>query len=378
MIEHPLRERLRCQLMLALYRSGRQSEALDVFREARHRLAEELGLEPGEPLRRLERTILERDPCLDIPAAESAPAGTTPPPGVATQEPSGARRRQRWIALLTCLAVVAAVAAYLASRPSPANVAVAPNSVAVIDPRSNRIVADIPVDPRPAAIAFGEGAVWVASAGSGIVKHIDPRTRRVVGQVGLGTDITSLAVGFGALLGRERRWTARSRALIQPPTGSRTRFASGGRIRWRRNPCFSSPPAQELCGRRAAMICCASIRKTDPRALAATRAKPARARRRGLGRLADYRRRASAADHPGWARHAGPVDASRPDRSARARRKRRLADRLSGSGDRHACRSRFSSSQRDVRLVRVPELRHARGARNRVRTPSGASITAAS
>ena len=200
-IEHPLRERLRYQLMLALYRSGRQSEALDVFREARHRLADELGLEPGEPLRRLERAILERDPGLDIPAAAPAAAGATQPRGIATPDlrQRGARRRQRWVALLTCLAVVAAVAAYLATRSSPGNVAVAPNSVAVIDPRSNRIVADIPVDPRPVAIAFGEGAVWVASAGSGIVKHIDPRTRRVVGQVGLGTDITSLAVGFGAL-----------------------------------------------------------------------------------------------------------------------------------------------------------------------------------
>ena len=64
----PLRERLRAQLMLALYRSGRQAEALDAYRAARRVLADELGLEPGEPLRRLEQAILEQDPALDLEA----------------------------------------------------------------------------------------------------------------------------------------------------------------------------------------------------------------------------------------------------------------------------------------------------------------------
>jgi DNA-binding SARP family transcriptional activator len=63
---HPLRERLRGQLMLALYRSGRQAEALHVYRAARQELAEELGLEPGEALRRLERAILQQDPELEL------------------------------------------------------------------------------------------------------------------------------------------------------------------------------------------------------------------------------------------------------------------------------------------------------------------------
>jgi DNA-binding SARP family transcriptional activator len=58
---HPLREELRRLLMLALYRSGRQAAALEVFRDARRALVEELGLEPGEELRRLERAILRQD-----------------------------------------------------------------------------------------------------------------------------------------------------------------------------------------------------------------------------------------------------------------------------------------------------------------------------
>jgi len=66
--EHPLRERLVGQLVVALYRSGRQSEALEVYRNAKQRLSDELGLEPGPELRRLERGVLRQDPSLDAQA----------------------------------------------------------------------------------------------------------------------------------------------------------------------------------------------------------------------------------------------------------------------------------------------------------------------
>ncbi len=64
--EHPLSERLRGQFMLALYRSGRQAEALAAYRAARELLVESLGIEPGVALRRLERAILVQDPALDV------------------------------------------------------------------------------------------------------------------------------------------------------------------------------------------------------------------------------------------------------------------------------------------------------------------------
>ena len=72
--EQPLREHLRYQLMLALYRSARQAEALAAYREARRQLSEELALEPSEELKRLEQAILRQDPALDLPEAASGPS----------------------------------------------------------------------------------------------------------------------------------------------------------------------------------------------------------------------------------------------------------------------------------------------------------------
>ncbi|MFD5397256.1 BTAD domain-containing putative transcriptional regulator [Streptomyces sp. NPDC127097] len=70
--EDPLRERLSGQLMLAFYRCGRQTDALSVFRRIRSELVEQFGLEPSRELRRLERSILDHAPELDVPAAPVA------------------------------------------------------------------------------------------------------------------------------------------------------------------------------------------------------------------------------------------------------------------------------------------------------------------
>ena len=75
---HPLRERLRAQLAIALYRSGRQADALAACREAREVLRDELGLEPTSELREVETAILRHDPSLDHPATARAPVPATP------------------------------------------------------------------------------------------------------------------------------------------------------------------------------------------------------------------------------------------------------------------------------------------------------------
>ena len=71
-LRHPLRERLRGQLMLALYRSGRQAEALEAYREARRALVDELGLNPGRALQELEQAVLRQDPALDLATSAAA------------------------------------------------------------------------------------------------------------------------------------------------------------------------------------------------------------------------------------------------------------------------------------------------------------------
>ena len=70
--QHPYREALRAQLMLALYRCDRQADALQAYQNGRRTLIEQLGIEPGERLRELERAILAQDPALALPALETA------------------------------------------------------------------------------------------------------------------------------------------------------------------------------------------------------------------------------------------------------------------------------------------------------------------
>ena len=71
--EHPYREGLRAQLMFALYRCDRQADALQAYQDARRTLVEELGIEPGERLRKLEQAILAQDPALGAPVRDHGP-----------------------------------------------------------------------------------------------------------------------------------------------------------------------------------------------------------------------------------------------------------------------------------------------------------------
>ncbi len=137
--EHPYRERFRAQQMLALYRSGRQADALAAYRSARTAFVDELGIEPGSELKALERSILDHDPALAAPPALAAVGGT----------PGRRKRRVRVAAaaLLVVAGVAVAAAVLLGSEATP--VEVEPNSVAVIDPTSNEVVDQVPAGNRP-------------------------------------------------------------------------------------------------------------------------------------------------------------------------------------------------------------------------------------
>jgi YVTN family beta-propeller protein len=109
-----------------------------------------------------------------------------------------APRRRRLLALAglgTVGVAVALIAALVFGRGSPPALAgVDFDHVGIVDPHSNKIIGEIAVGQRPAAVAVGDGSVWVANAGSGTVMRIDPRTRRVTDIIGIGGPASSLAV----------------------------------------------------------------------------------------------------------------------------------------------------------------------------------------
>jgi YVTN family beta-propeller protein len=227
---HPFRERLVGQLMLALYRAGRQAEALAAYQTARRRLAAELGLEPSPRLRELERRILEHDPLLGVVAA---------PPTRRRPRLSRPRIAAAAVALAAIAASVVAgvelgtggsgasnargsvtgafeltgdtpVAGVTLTDSPTAMVADAtsiwvaePSAGAVvrIDRASRRVEDTVPLDGSPSALAIGGGSVWAASVPGNTVDRIDQGTERIADRIRLPGDasVAALAYGFGRL-----------------------------------------------------------------------------------------------------------------------------------------------------------------------------------
>jgi YVTN family beta-propeller protein len=361
--ENPHRERLRFQLMLALYRSGRQAEALEAYRDARRALVDELGIEPSERLQQLEKQILTHDDTLEAPPSHETVASRPPPPverklvtvlfadlgmadetekdpeeagafldrihdeaaaeieaaggtvekglagallatfgaeaarqedhavravsaalatrnrltsvfgdalslrmGVASGEvilgrpgsfvtgtpvasaarlvrlakpgevvvgeraataTAGAfqlqqrdgvyvlrgaltsmrspaqiarqRRRRRRLMLAGAVLLAAALALTAVYATRPAAITVPPNSVGIIDPKTNEVVGHVPVGSRPDAVDVGEGGVWIANIDDKTLMRVDPDTRTVEHTFLLDATPYGIVVGFGAV-----------------------------------------------------------------------------------------------------------------------------------------------------------------------------------
>jgi YVTN family beta-propeller protein len=201
-VAHPYQEKLTGQLMLALYRSGRQADALEAYRKIRARLDDELGLEPSQELRNLESAILRQEPSLvAVPLVEEAPTRVPEENDRASAEPrsSHPRRALAAIVITAVLATLAYVAIALVREEAAVAVTVPPNSVAVIDTSSNRVDQVIPVGIRPGDVVRGNGAVWVANLEDGSLSRIDPETRTVVRNVQLPATPDGVAAGAGAV-----------------------------------------------------------------------------------------------------------------------------------------------------------------------------------
>ncbi len=171
--DHPTRERLLGELVLALYRSGRQADALATYRSGRRALVDGLGLEPGPALRELELRILRHDPSLlpaELPPAPSAP------------ETSARRPRRRALVAAALVAVAASLATFVAVVESGHARAVIPiraNTLLELDPNTNRIVSSIPIARDAVGLEPTAGALWVASERERTVSRVDLRTHAV-------------------------------------------------------------------------------------------------------------------------------------------------------------------------------------------------------
>jgi YVTN family beta-propeller protein len=196
---HPLRERLRGQLMLALYRSGRQAEALAAYQEYRHALSEQLGLEPGAGLQQLELAILNRDPSLGPSSSSGAPRAARERPALPTRERVD---RRRWILVIGGLALVALVLAGVVVESTLGGPArrsgIAADAVGAISPSGGAVRAVVPVGTSPASVAAGTRAVWVSNYDDNTVSRIDPATHAVQ-TIAVGSTPSGIAVGDGAV-----------------------------------------------------------------------------------------------------------------------------------------------------------------------------------
>ena len=161
--EHPLREHLRALLMLALYRSGRQADALATYRHGRLRLHDELGLEPSSELQQLERRILEQDSTL-LPERRSPVR----------------RTRKRWVVAVAGVvgALLVSGAAWALLRQTATPVRAVANSAIEVDADTGHFSRSLQVGLTPRALALHGDVLWAVNFGGRTVTRLDLATGR--------------------------------------------------------------------------------------------------------------------------------------------------------------------------------------------------------
>ena len=192
---HPQRERLQGQLLVALYRSGRQAEALEAYATARRRLADELGLEPGPELRRLEHAILNQDPALDLKR----------PPR------RSSRRGAGLVAGVGVLALAVAIGVALAERDPAGNDAPTARSglggeLVALDATTGRIERRFPAGRTPTALAAKDGALWLVDADARTLLRLDGSSGATE-TLATGATPADVAIGAGSV------WIANGKPL---------------------------------------------------------------------------------------------------------------------------------------------------------------------